>query len=413
MLLAFDYRAMASGGAIRTGGGRLLGAFLLQNCRQTPVKRGGFLATNRQMKLLVFGAASFSSSSSSSSASNVRILSGSYPPPHPPPHPPPLPFLRPQRFSYSSSSSSSGSQIRNTATDSSCQEIVAQRLDGLSVLSVPMPSRPENCRFVLKPLANTLCDFVSFLKAEDAAIGTVEARTEGGELIPGLTTVDALLKTNFYLQINDRRFLVRTPLQEDFVYGEKTEDLSEVKDTVARLFRSLYSDQFHAVQQRHLLARLEQVKVELEPLEKIREELHRRATRRTRALSWVGLGLMGLQLGFLARLTWWEYSWDIMEPVTYFVTYGTAMAMFAYHLLTIQDYAYPDAHDREVVMTLHRLAGKLSFDVPKYNRLRSEKARLEFDLERLRNPLENKINPPFLPPPQTPSRPTTDAIEKA
>ena len=45
---------------------------------------------------------------------------------------------------------------------------------------------------------------------------------------------------------------------------------------------------------------------------------------------------MGLQFGFLARLTWWEYSWDIMEPVTYFVTYGTAMAMYAYHLLTIQ-----------------------------------------------------------------------------
>lgn len=45
---------------------------------------------------------------------------------------------------------------------------------------------------------------------------------------------------------------------------------------------------------------------------------------------------MGVQFGILARLTWWEYSWDIMEPVTYFVTYGTAMATYAYYVLTKQ-----------------------------------------------------------------------------
>lgn len=53
-------------------------------------------------------------------------------------------------------------------------------------------------------------------------------------------------------------------------------------------------------------------------------------------LTWVGLGMMSVQFGVLARLTWWEYSWDIMEPVTYFVTYGTAMAAYAYFVLTKQ-----------------------------------------------------------------------------
>lgn len=46
--------------------------------------------------------------------------------------------------------------------------------------------------------------------------------------------------------------------------------------------------------------------------------------------------MMSVQFGILARLTWWEYSWDIMEPVTYFVTYGTAMAAYAYYCLTKQ-----------------------------------------------------------------------------
>ena len=46
------------------------------------------------------------------------------------------------------------------------------------------------------------------------------------------------------------------------------------------------------------------------------------------------LGYMAWQFGFLARLTWWEYSWDIMEPVTYFVTYGTSLIVYAYFVLT-------------------------------------------------------------------------------
>lgn len=63
-------------------------------------------------------------------------------------------------------------------------------------------------------------------------------------------------------------------------------------------------------------------------------ELSAQADRKTNIMTWVGLGLMSVQFGILARLTWWEYSWDIMEPVTYFVTYGTAMAMYAYYCIT-------------------------------------------------------------------------------
>ena len=68
----------------------------------------------------------------------------------------------------------------------------------------------------------------------------------------------------------------------------------------------------------------------------VKQQIEQRAEKKTRALAWLGLGMMGLQFGVLARLTWWEYSWDIMEPVTYFVTYGTTMAMFAYYVCTKQ-----------------------------------------------------------------------------
>jgi hypothetical protein len=58
-------------------------------------------------------------------------------------------------------------------------------------------------------------------------------------------------------------------------------------------------------------------------------------SRNTTAM-YVGSTLMGLQFGFFARLTWWEYSWDVMEPVTYFATYAAIIGMYAYYTVCAQ-----------------------------------------------------------------------------
>jgi hypothetical protein len=42
----------------------------------------------------------------------------------------------------------------------------------------------------------------------------------------------------------------------------------------------------------------------------------------------------------VARLTWWEFSWDIMEPVTYILTFSTAVIGFVYFVVTQSDYTY-------------------------------------------------------------------------
>lgn len=88
--------------------------------------------------------------------------------------------------------------------------------------------------------------------------------------------------------------------------------------------------------ERYLVQELEKLQLELKPLEDLKTEIDRRSAQRTTAVVWGGLGFMAFQFGLLARLTWWEYSWDIMEPVTYFVGYGTAMAAYAYFVLTRQ-----------------------------------------------------------------------------
>lgn len=88
--------------------------------------------------------------------------------------------------------------------------------------------------------------------------------------------------------------------------------------------------------ERELRGQLEQLRVELAPLESQCLDLMEKSTKKTTVLSWVALAYMCAQAGFFARLTFVNYSWDLMEPVTYFVTYTTSILCFAYFVITRQ-----------------------------------------------------------------------------
>ncbi|GAA6078778.1 calcium uniporter protein, mitochondrial-like [Tachysurus ichikawai] len=118
----------------------------------------------------------------------------------------------------------------------------------------------------------------------------------------------------------------------------------------------------------------------------MRAHLDRKAEHSSSRAVWAGLALLSVQGGALAWLTWWVYSWDIMEPVTYFITYGTSMGVYAYYVLTKQDYVYPDAKDRQFLHYFYKGVKKQKFNVEKYNTLKDELALVEKDLRRLRNP---------------------------
>ena len=47
--------------------------------------------------------------------------------------------------------------------------------------------------------------------------------------------------------------------------------------------------------------------------------------------------------------------------------------------------------DREYLLTVHKLANKQSLDLLKYNRLRDAISQTEYDLQRLRDPLQMNL----------------------
>ncbi|XP_037534456.1 calcium uniporter protein, mitochondrial isoform X2 [Nematolebias whitei] len=262
--------------------------------------------------------------------------------------------------------------------------------NGLPVFSVSLPSRRERCQFTLKPLSDCVGVFLQQLQAEDRGIDRVAIYSMDGARIASSTGIDILLLDDFKLVINDTTHLVQPPRREILPH-EEAERLNDVKFLVQQLYTTLHIEEHQLGKERELIGRLEDLNSQLRPLEKVKEELSRKAERRTTWVLWGGMAYMATQFGILARLTWWEYSWDIMEPVTYFITYGTAMAMYAYFVLTRQEYIYPDARDRQYLLFLHKGVKRTHFDVEKYNKLKDDIAEVELDLKRLRDPLQLQL----------------------
>ncbi|XP_035671092.1 calcium uniporter protein, mitochondrial-like [Branchiostoma floridae] len=268
-------------------------------------------------------------------------------------------------------------------------EVTVEYRSGLPSVTVPLPSKNDRCRFTLKPISNTVGDFLRYLKDEDGGIERTAVYTTDDVKIAQSTTIDQLVQNDFKLLINDTTYTVQAPEQGRLLsMSEDVTTMDDIKAMISQLHTSLNIEQFQLQREQDILKKMEDLQVEIEPLEKVRKELATRAEKRTTFIVYSGLAYMALQFGLFARLTWWEYSWDIMEPVTYFTGYAMSMAAYAYFIVTRQEYVYQDAADRQYLLGFHKKAKKVKFDVQKYNFLKSQIYQCEVDLKRLRDPLQ-------------------------
>ncbi|KAK5645708.1 hypothetical protein RI129_004172 [Pyrocoelia pectoralis] len=277
------------------------------------------------------------------------------------------------------SSSSSSSSSDSDTTDQDEDDVVVEFSHGLPQVTVPLPSRKEKCKFTLRPISNTVGDFLEMLKKEDKGIDRAVVHSPDGTRIASSNTIETLLQDDFNLIINDTNYNVKTP-EHHRITSDELKEFDDVKMIISKLYETLHVEDFHVQKENDLQVQLETLRQEILPLEEQRLQIEMVAERKNNLLSWTGLGLMSVQFGILARLTWWEYSWDIMEPVTYFVTYGTAMAAYAYFVLTKEEYILQDVKNRQHLLTLHKKSKKLGLDLMRYNQLRDQISTLELEI---------------------------------
>ncbi|XP_063775049.1 calcium uniporter regulatory subunit MCUb, mitochondrial isoform X2 [Pseudophryne corroboree] len=276
------------------------------------------------------------------------------------------------------------------STQPPSSDVTVHYRHGLPVITLTLPSRNERCQFTIKPMTTTVGTFLKDIKKEDKGIDTIAAISTDGTKFSTSTLMNTILRNDFQLVVNHRTHQVHSSPGE-MLQTQDSGQMDSAKSLVHSLYSALHSEEYLLKKEQVLLQRLEALNEELQPLQQAKVNLMTISDAKTTRLKWIGLAYLSTQGGALAWLTWWVYSWDIMEPVTYFITYGSAIAFYSYFLLTRVDYVYPDVRDRQFLHIFYKRAKKHHFDVEKYNKLRNEVTETEESLRRLRNPLRLKL----------------------
>lgn len=111
---------------------------------------------------------------------------------------------------------------------------------------------------------------------------------------------------------------------------------------------------------------------ELERLQKEKEEIDRIAHKHVRRVLWSGLGSLSVVTILFFRLTFWEFSWDVMEPIAFFGTTGGLIVGYLYFLVTSRDPTYQDFMKRLFLRRQRKLCKKKKFDVDRFLELQKQ-----------------------------------------
>ncbi|KAK4492141.1 hypothetical protein RD792_002938 [Penstemon davidsonii] len=113
-------------------------------------------------------------------------------------------------------------------------------------------------------------------------------------------------------------------------------------------------------------------KEELEKLLEKKEEIDMLAHKQVRRILWSGLGLAVVQVGLFFRLTFWEFSWDVMEPIAFFTTTTGIVIGYAYFMITSRDPTYQELLKRLFLSRQRKLIKRQNFDIQRFIELQKK-----------------------------------------
>jgi hypothetical protein len=299
-------------------------------------------------------------------------------------------------------------------------------------LIVPLPSKGKRV-FTLP--TGQIRSLIDDMKMEDSTVQDVDILDKNGLRIARSTNINHLLEHDWKLRINDQTYYVLVPSTtantgkqgksniekirdwfnqkkeeqnildyQEFVY--KCQDLgineAQGKEILRELSKegvAFYYENNLELREKILLAPkklsaalersfnidfiklnladkrafIEKLRAEIGPLEQLHAGYKQRANSRIRTISYVLLVGLCAQWLLFARLTWWDYSWDVIEPVTYFTTaVQMILAGYAYYLVYREDYTNMEVKKTILNKFLRRYKQRDGFDEDKFLKLKSK-----------------------------------------
>lgn len=108
---------------------------------------------------------------------------------------------------------------------------------------------------------------------------------------------------------------------------------------------------------------------ELEQMEKQKAIIDRKACSLVRGELYCGLGFIVLQTLGLMRLTFWDLSWDVMEPICFFVTSLHFTAAYTFFIRTSSEPSFEGFYNQRFKARQRNVMKAEGFDMNKYNEL--------------------------------------------
>lgn len=105
-------------------------------------------------------------------------------------------------------------------------------------------------------------------------------------------------------------------------------------------------------------------------MENKKVEIDKKADSLVRRELWLGLAYLVVQTAGFMRLTFWELSWDVMEPICFYVTSIYFMACYAFFLRTSKEPSFEGFFQSRFSSKQKRLMKLRNFDFDRYSELR-------------------------------------------
>ncbi|CAK7339510.1 unnamed protein product [Dovyalis caffra] len=109
---------------------------------------------------------------------------------------------------------------------------------------------------------------------------------------------------------------------------------------------------------------------ELQEMEKQKAAIDQKARTLVRRELWTGLGFLIIQTAGFMRLTFWELTWDVMEPICFYLTSIYFLAGYTFFLRTAKEPSFEGFYQSRFLAKQKQLMKVRNFDVERYNELR-------------------------------------------
>ncbi|KAF9485687.1 hypothetical protein BDN70DRAFT_795554 [Pholiota conissans] len=168
------------------------------------------------------------------------------------------------------------------------------------------------------------------------------------------------------------------PVNTAIASGEKEGSDGKITETLITVSIPTFADRT-----RFLRRRLNLIEGRLQDMEGLKVKCDIEAHRGAKQMAVGGLGMLVVYWAAVARLTFWDYGWDIMEPITYLSGLSTVILGYLWFLYQGREVSYTTVLARSISARREALYKSRGLDIERWQELMSERKALRAEIGRI------------------------------